>query len=1776
MAVTTKGEKFKGGRKKNPVIKMNKGGSIKPVWEMDYTERREYIDRDIVPEIKEATMMFMLNNGELNYDFNEDSEDVRSQIDRYYREKADYTEEELERNTRYKLDGWELVRRDYEDGKIIEEEELEELSSDNTTNWSYNGVMDLNIRLYYDQESEKFFYVLHPHLGGDPRGNYGKAYILEGDDREDLFERFYDDFISGTGIINVKFDDGSSVNFESEQDADGWLFRVEEVESGGRNYATLLVNDFEGFSDSDADEFLTEIVDRFEASKKPVVKKSEGGDVSDDDAPQAYIKIEGYPDGQWMALEDYSDGDEFINGIVDWMEELNNEDGGSRQEWSVRDWRGFMSNHYSIDNIKNTKLSESDFDEVYSAYSAYEASDFPLEVIEEYMSDMSISDMEDAIRSMDDNYQGAYNDMSELAEQMVDEAIYTPSANQMYVTETDIRLISGEEADSRVYDMSFEDLLEEGNMKDEYDERLSKLEEELSELEDRQSTLEEQLTDAEGEDYDVIAQTIVEVEEEVDEKQAEIDNLPDEMESEVKEAARESISTEVKDRLENNLEDFLSEYGYENYAEVSFVRIDYDAIGRDLASDYTIIKHDGQEYVFLVHAKGGSVLNAGASKIKKYYVIEMNAKKIIEGFNDKKKADERKIELTKTHPKSRFSVYTNDTIASKYKLKPENKSHWLSLREIDKSGKVAIRRVKRGSLSTDASKKWAELKLELARLRTRLRTALKKEKKAIQADIRSIKYDLNKIKNKHYLETGTMAIGGAVRSGAEKVGRGAKKTGSWFGKQWRDADFGDGKGKAKFEKGGDTEIELIRILKDSGFNSHNGIPSNQYKHNRGHVVATVGKDNMGSNVLLENYTPDTHEFISSTMFDNPEKLSLYLDEKLVKDLRKKSDKGDHEAEMLIEFIDSKKSQGGSTYASGVDNEYVVTVDDSKTPIATFKTNLSSTTPEFNEIVEKSVLEQTKGEIKPKTLYSESKGYSYVGRKEGSRMPFTLNVDYKRSKSGSIYAGGGEISFGASMALNEAEKMEQQGRLINTNEVDEYDEDNSETVYSLISFYSDQFPEDEEEIESVLMEKYPKHFSKGGSTYQGGGEIEVDVFFDENGNPKGVWKKGMGRGVGKKTITVPLNDWNSGKIDKDSVGKYLGTTYAVGGKITSQGLYFSKIDYNVNINPQNLEVDVNIKHADTVNLSALSDTNVNWDQHYWGYMVYPKNITQLYEVLKALNCKVSKSRLEEWDKTGRSTYEDGGEITDNEYADYLNETIQPDYESDEWIIGGENRVEEYYDRYGDALKDHDPIAFEVGRSDYEREQYKDGGKIKNISPKFTKEETKILTEIYRRLNYFHDGDLNTNLLLLALPSEVKKIKKYNLVRPSSTEIPKVLNWYKLTKEGKIFFSHYVTKQKLSSDSNTKYFDQNNLKEFDKKLLTTTTKEKGGSTYADGGETWIQDATKSMEEHGTVGAFTKQAKDHGMKPVAFAKEVLANPDKFSEKTRERAQFVKNTNPEKFEEGGGVLDDNTLSTGKKLDNYTAVAIAEGFEHANSRDTIKAWAYIQRNGLDSGLQVWFGKTINGMIDTGYMNQSGDINWDKVNSDIERREQISKDEARERKEEEDNNSLAKRYKFEELSEQVQQTVLETLSDLNLGQDWWKNVYEDAGNVDYKITEFNLDQERILYGDFIHNANDTASAIIENHDSETNTYKIAKEYSDKYDELKTQLESLNEGSDNYYGLSGEIEVEMEELQEEFQSTLNSAYLKMLKEEYEYKISEEAIKETIIANNYEFNEYGTQM
>jgi len=54
--------------------------------------------------------------------------------------------------------------------------------------------------------------------------------------------------------------------------------------------------------------------------------------------------------------------------------------------------------------------------------------------------------------------------------------------------------------------------------------------------------------------------------------------------------------------------------------------------------------------------------------------------------------------------------------------------------------------------------------------------------------------------------------------------------------------------------------------------------------------------------------------------------------------------------------------------------------------------------------------------------------------------------------------------------------------------------------------------------------------------------------------------------------------------------------------------------------------------------------------------------------------------------------------------------------------------------------------------------------------------------------------------------------------------------------------------------------------------------------------------------------------------------------------------------------------------MDNYRAVALAEGFEEGTEEEVQEAWQYLVNTGLIWQLQGWFGRTAASMIEGGYI----------------------------------------------------------------------------------------------------------------------------------------------------------------------------------------------------------------
>ncbi|MES2864055.1 MAG: hypothetical protein V4666_08050 [Bacteroidota bacterium] len=150
-------------------------------------------------------------------------------------------------------------------------------------------------------------------------------------------------------------------------------------------------------------------------------------------------------------------------------------------------------------------------------------------------------------------------------------------------------------------------------------------------------------------------------------------------------------------------------------------------------------------------------------------------------------------------------------------------------------------------------------------------------------------------------------------------------------------------------------------------------------------------------------------------------------------------------------------------------------------------------------------------------------------------------------------------------------------------------------------------------------------------------------------------------------------------------------------------------------------------------------------------------------------------------------------------------------------------------------------------------------------------------------------------------------------------------------------------------------------------------------------------------------------------------------------------------------------------------------------------------------------------------------------------------------------------YNFNELVVDAQQNAIENNSNINVEHDWWIFTYEDANMIGLKLTGFNLEYNIIADGKFINDAHDCATKIIKHHGEDCESYSFAVGYLSAYDNIQSGEE------DNQ---------DLEEIDDEFLHNILCYYAEYLQKECDYLQTEEAIRETLISNEYEFLKDGS--
>jgi antirestriction protein len=196
-------------------------------------------------------------------------------------------------------------------------------------------------------------------------------------------------------------------------------------------------------------------------------------------------------------------------------------------------------------------MGQRDFEELYEMIDLAKDNDLPLEVVIQVVSEYGTSAV--------DEFMGKYDSADDFAQQLVDDTgieSFIDFERYLIVSDTDRRLLAQEMADNYVDDIRDEDggnrLIEEANL-------------DLSEYEEADEDRQEEMLDE----------------------------------------AREIVYNEYYDTWYDGLSDpyyFLVEeqglYSSQDFANASFVQIDYEAIAEALEYDYAFVYSDGDLYVF--------------------------------------------------------------------------------------------------------------------------------------------------------------------------------------------------------------------------------------------------------------------------------------------------------------------------------------------------------------------------------------------------------------------------------------------------------------------------------------------------------------------------------------------------------------------------------------------------------------------------------------------------------------------------------------------------------------------------------------------------------------------------------------------------------------------------------------------------------------------------------------------------------------------------------------------------------------------------------------------------------------------------------------------------------------------------------------------------------------------------------------------------------------------------------------------------------------------------
>ena len=153
-------------------------------------------------------------------------------------------------------------------------------------------------------------------------------------------------------------------------------------------------------------------------------------------------------------------------------------------------------------------------------------------------------------------------------------------------------------------------------------------------------------------------------------------------------------------------------------------------------------------------------------------------------------------------------------------------------------------------------------------------------------------------------------------------------------------------------------------------------------------------------------------------------------------------------------------------------------------------------------------------------------------------------------------------------------------------------------------------------------------------------------------------------------------------------------------------------------------------------------------------------------------------------------------------------------------------------------------------------------------------------------------------------------------------------------------------------------------------------------------------------------------------------------------------------------------------------------------------------------------------------------------------------------------------YKFKELDKQTKEKVIDNYRYINVEDfQWYDWIKDDFNRLGLEIQEFDLGRRNYVKI-YIDNLEETSKSILHEFGDSVLIKQTAKNYIDEYEKIQANFKE-----------DEDIERELEILDDQYEKEYSEDILSYLRSNYEQDISDEAVIDTIEANDYDFTTDG---